>query len=114
MNFLDDMLATRKDKTKPNDKIFGISERQIANRIQAASEHACLKGRYRGHSPRVGMAVDLAIEGYELPAIKQAGGWSSDESVMRYIEPIVATKNPVALREARNDDNFYDAEYLAE
>ena len=37
---LDKMFVTRKRQPKPTDKIFGISARQIANRIQAAAEHA--------------------------------------------------------------------------
>ena len=65
MEFLEEMFASRKRQTKPTDKIFGISERQIANRIQAAAEHAGLEGRFRGHSPRVGMAVQLAHRGLQ-------------------------------------------------
>ena len=118
MELLDEMLATRKRETKPTDKIFGISERQISNRIQAAAEHAGLEGdglnaRFRGHSPRIGMAVDLAMEGYDLPALKQAGGWKSDHTVFRYIEHIAVTRNAVALREAGIDYDDYDDEDLA-
>ena len=108
---LDKMFATRKRQTKPTDKLFGISERQISNRIQAAAEHAKLEGRYRGHSPRIGMAIDLAIDGYDMPALKQVGRWTSDKTMSRYIEPIIATRNAVALREARNDDDFYDDDF---
>ena len=104
MDLLDTMFATRKRETKPTDKIFGISERQVANRIQAAAEHAKLEGRYRGHSPRIGMAVDLALDGYDLAALKQVGRWKTDTTVSRYIERIIPTKNAVARREARNAD----------
>ena len=113
MELLDKMFATKKRETKPAHKIFGISERQIANRIQAAAEHAKLEGRYRGHSPRIGMAVDLALDGYDLAALKQAGGWTSDQTVSRYIENITATRNAVALREAEIDYDDYDDEDLA-
>ena len=112
MELLDKMFATKKRETKPAHKIFGISERQIANRIQAAAEHAKLKGRYRGHSPRIGMAVDLALDGYDLAALKQAGGWTSDQTVSRYIEYITATRNAVALREAEIDDDDDDDDDL--
>ena len=71
IELLDEMFATRKRETKPNHKIFGIGERQITNRIRAAAKHAGLEGegikaRFRGQSPRIGMAVDLAIEDYDL------------------------------------------------
>ena len=130
MELLDEMFATRKRETKPTDKIFGISERQISNRIQAAAKHAGLEGdtldaglegnalnaRFRGHSPRIGMAVDLTIDGSDMPALKQAGRWKSHQTVSRYIENIVATRNAVALREAENDyddDDLYDDEDFA-
>ena len=106
--FLDKMVATMKTRPRPSGKIFGISERQIANRIQSAAEHAKLEGRYRGHSPRIGMAIDLALDGYDLAALKQAGRWTSDVSVSRYIEYITATRNAVALREAEIDYDDYD------
>ena len=113
---LDKMVATMKIRPRPSGKIFGISERQIANRIQSAAEHAKLEGRYRGHSPRIGMAIDLALDGYDLAALKQAGRWTSDQGPSRYIEYITATRNAVALREAEiNYDDYddYDDEDLA-
>ena len=111
--FLDKMVDTMKIRPRPSGKIFGISERQIANRIQAAAEHAKLEGRYRGHSPRIGMAIDLALDGYDLAALKQVGRWTSDQSVYRYVEYITATRNAVALREAEIDYDDYDDEDLA-
>ena len=108
MEFLEEMFAAKKRKTKPNDKIFGISERQIANRIQAAAEHAGLEGRFRGHSPRVGMAVQLAIEGRSLAQIKHVGRWQSDKTLMDYLRGIIAERNAIALREAENDHDDYD------
>ena len=110
MEFLEEMFAARKRKTKPNDKIFGISERQIANRIQAAAEHAGLEGRFRGHSPRVGMAVQLAIEGYSLAQIKHVGRWESDKTLMDYLRGIIAERNAIALRE---ENDLYDDDGLA-
>ena len=108
MEFLENMFAARKRKTKPHDRIFGISERQIANRIQAAAKHAKLEGRFRGHSPRVGMAIQLAIEGRSIAQIKHAGRWVSDTTVMDYIRGIIAERNAIALREAENDYDDYD------
>ena len=115
MEFLEEMFASRKRQTKPTDKIFGISERQISNRIRAAAEHAGLEGdglnaRFRGHSPRVGMAVQLAIEGRTIAQIKHVGRWKSDTTVMDYIRGIIAERNAIALRE---EHDLYDDDGLS-
>ena len=44
----------------PEDRIFAMSARTIANRIKAA---AGIEGRFAGHSGRVGRAQDLATRG---------------------------------------------------
>ena len=51
----------------PRDLVFDLSPRQICRRIQDAAQTAGLKSYYSGHSPRVGMAMDLAAAGCELP-----------------------------------------------
>ena len=79
-----------------SDKIFGIGGRQIANRIKRAAKMAGLEGDYKGHSPRVGMLHDLAVDNAEMPSLMQAGGWSSGQTVMGYIETIIASKSVVA------------------
>ena len=38
-----------------------------------------------GHSLRVGAAQDLLIKGYDLAAIMRAGGWTSPNTVSRYL-----------------------------
>lgn len=38
-----------------------------------------------GHSLRVGAAQDLLIKGYDLGAIMRAGGWSTADTVSRYL-----------------------------
>ena len=38
-----------------------------------ASAAAGLSGRYGGKSPRIGMAIDLAVAGVELPSLMQVG-----------------------------------------
>ena len=90
-----------------SDRIFGIGGRQISNRIKRAAEMAELPGEYRGHSPRVGMLHDLAMDNAEMPSLMQAGGWSSGQSVLGYIGTIMASKSVVAawykLRESQAD-----------
>lgn len=81
---------------KPDDLIFGIGERQIANRIKAAAKHANLPFRFSGHSPRIGMAHDMSIQNIDTSAIAQAGRWSSVDTILKYIEKIEASRNGVA------------------
>ncbi len=91
------------DPPEPGDKIFGIGERQIANHIKAAAQHAGLAGRFSGHSPRVGMAIDLGVAETELPALAQAGRWDSAKNALAYIRGIPASNNAVANWYERND-----------
>ncbi len=97
MVYLLRMLELRKGPApEPFEPIFGIGGRQISNRIQQAAEWAGLSGRFRGHSPRIGMAHDLAAGNAELPSLMQAGGWSSGQSVSPYIATVMASKSVVA------------------
>ncbi len=56
---LEEMVESRVRKPKPTDRIFHLGERQISNRIQAAAGHTNLDGKFRGESPRTGMAKDI-------------------------------------------------------
>ena len=90
-----------RDPTRPNEKVFGIGEKQVANRIIAACKHAGLSGddlhtRFSGHSCRVGMAMDLAMNDTPLVGIMQSGRWRIPKTVMRYIKAIAAGDGAVA------------------
>ena len=77
--------------------IFGIrSGRSVSNRIRAAAKAARLDGNYSGHSPRVGMAVDLAAAGVGLPALQVAGRWASPAMPGRYAAAELASRGAVA------------------
>ena len=91
-----EMVESRGRRTKPTDKIFRMGERQISNRIKAAAEHAELDGNFSGHSPRVGMAQDLAQENFETVSIAQSGRWKSADTVVKYTKRTAAGKNAVA------------------
>jgi len=64
--------------------VFRLSPRQINRRIAAAAKAAGVQGDFAGHSPRVGMAIDLAASGCELPAPMTAGRWESPTMPARY------------------------------
>ena len=55
--------------------VFPFHPLTIARRIQAAARKAKLPGRFRGHSPRVGMAQDLAAAGASVVELQQVGRW---------------------------------------
>ena len=53
--------------------VFDLSANQISRRIKAAAAAAGLDGEFSGDSPRVGMALDLAVAGCEMPTITTGG-----------------------------------------
>ena len=83
--------------------VFGLSASQIRRRIRTATAAAGLQGNFGGHSPRIGMAVDLAQSGTGLPEIQQAGRWKSPKMPAHYIRGITAGQGAVArYHSARN------------
>ena len=76
--------------------VFGLSPRQINRRIAAAAKAAGVQGDFAGHSPRVGMAIDLASSGCELPALMTAGRWESPTMPARYTRAEAAGRGAVA------------------
>ena len=83
-------VACGRDPSDPDELVFGIQGQQICNRIKAACAHAGLRGRWSGHSPRVGAAQDLARYGFTLLETMHAGRWSRPETVSRYVRGIAA------------------------
>ena len=80
----------------PERSVFGLSPRQINRRIAAAARAAGAQGDFAGHSPRVGMAIDLAASGCELPALMTAGRWESPTMPARYTRAEAAGRGAVA------------------
>ena len=84
------------DSSRGNMKVFGLSSSQIGRRIARSCEVAGFAGAYSGHSPRVGMAQDLAANGAELPALMEAGRWDSPTMPARYTRSQAAERGAVA------------------
>ena len=76
-------------------RIFPISDSTVVRCIKKACERAGLSGDYSGHSPRIGMAMDLART-TSLPALMQAGRWKSHVMPVHYIKNITAGQGAVA------------------
>ena len=78
-------------------RVFGLkSGRAVSNRIAAAAKAARLDGRFSGHSPRIGMAVDLVRAGIPTSAVQNAGRWATDRMVAHYTRSETAARGAVA------------------
>ena len=89
------------DPTQGQKSVFGLSSSQIGRRITRSCVVAGFPGAYSGHSPRVGMAQDLAANGVELPALMEAGRWESPTMPARYTRSQAAARGAVATYYAR-------------
>ena len=89
-------VACGKNPNDPKQPVFGISPGQMARRIKKACAHAGLMGKFSGHSPRVGMAIDLASFDTPLVGVMQSGRWRIPSTVMRYIKSMAAGDSAVA------------------
>ena len=78
-------------------RIFGLSGSDaVCTGIASVCEEAGLGKGFTGHSPRVGMAVDLAEAGEGLVAIQQAGDWQNPAMPAYYVRGIAAKASAVA------------------
>ncbi|MDE0476372.1 MAG: tyrosine-type recombinase/integrase, partial [Gammaproteobacteria bacterium] len=78
------------------DSIFRLRPNQLSKRIKRAAQAAGLGDGFSGHSPRVGMARDLARAGIELPSLMTAGRWRTPVMPAHYIRNETAAKGAVA------------------
>ena len=76
--------------------MFDLSASQICRRIQAAAKAAGLGSGFSGHSPRVGMAIDLARAGTDMTSLMVAGRWQSPRMPARYTRNEAAGQGAVA------------------
>ena len=89
-------LAAIREDAAAGDRIFGLRRKQVAQRIKQAARAAGLGDGFSGHSPRVGMARDLARAGIELPSLMNAGRWRSPNMPALYTRNETAGKGAVA------------------
>lgn len=89
-------LDTIRDGSLHDESIFGLRPNQIALRIKKAARAAGLGDGFSGHSPRVGMARDLARAGIELPSLMTAGRWRTPSMPAHYIRKETAGRGAVA------------------
>ena len=78
-------------RRQPHDRIFDISPNTVTRRMRAAAEAAGIDPtNITSHSPRVGMAQDLAASGIPMPGLMQAGRWKTAATATRYTEHLSA------------------------
>ena len=86
----------RPDDADPQDRIFKISPSTVTRRMRAAAKAAGTDPtNITSHSPRVGMAQDLAASDVTLLGLMQAGRWKKAETAIRYTEHLSAHDTPV-------------------
>ena len=90
------LAAIRPAKPRPCTLVFGLSGQQICRRIRAAAQAAGLEGDFTSESPRLGMAMDLAAAGCELPALITANRWGSASLMAQYRRSETAARGAVA------------------
>ena len=82
--------------TSKDDSVFGLASNQLSRRIKRAALEAGLGDGFSGHSPRVGMAQDLARIGIELPRLMTAGRWRSPRMPALYTRNETVAKGAVS------------------
>ncbi len=89
-------LASIRNGAPAELRVFELSPNQISLRIKKAAAAADLGDGFSGHSPRVGMAQDLARIGVELPSLMTAGRWRSPTMPAHYTRNETADRGAVA------------------
>ena len=89
-------LSAIRGDAQPTDSIFGLHRNQISNRIKMAAQAAGLGDGFSGHSPRIGMAQDLAQAGTELHRLMVDGRWRTPRMPAHYIRKVSVARGAVA------------------
>ena len=99
MEYLDRLQDVRRllgIQERDSDPIFGGDTHQMGQWIVDLCADAGLVGRYATHSMRIGAAQDLAMAGFGLSMIMQAGRWESPAQVKYYIREITVAEGAMA------------------
>lgn len=84
------------------DRVIGLRPNQISRRIKRAALEVGYGRGFSGHSPRVGMAQDLANSGATQTQLMNVGRWSSPSMPSRYTRRQAAKLNAVAQYYSRS------------
>ncbi len=93
----DALFRIRPTDPDPGQRIFNISASTLNRRIKTAARTAGINPQHvSGHSPRVGMAQDLAARGVTMVGLKQAGRWKTSTTASRYTQHLAAHHTPAS------------------
>ena len=81
---------------KGDNRIFGVTGATLVNDFKLVLKKCGIEGRFASHSMRVGMAQELAIAGFGLTMIMQAGRWDNPAMPAYYIRGLKASDSAVA------------------
>ncbi|WP_419851368.1 tyrosine-type recombinase/integrase [Candidatus Poriferisocius sp.] len=100
------LIRIRPHSARPDDPIFDISPSTVTRRMKAAAQAAGNNpANISSHSPRIGMAQDLAAHGIDLPGLMQACRWTSEAMARHYIKHLAAHHTPAA-QYLKTQDNY--------
>lgn len=94
---MDALRRIRPPDAQPHHRVFPISYTTLNRRINAAAQAADIDPTgITTHSPRVGLAQDLAASSAPMPALMLAGRWTNPGTAHRYIQRLAADHTPLA------------------
>ena len=96
INSMVDVLKKLGREPAPDDRLFPVEPQTIYRHIKDACALAGLKGRYGGHSPRVGMSLDLVTANASLIGMMDVARWKSSSMPSYYARNLEAGRNAVA------------------
>ena len=90
-------LKAIQDDATIDQRVFGLqSGRAVSSRIAAMARAAGLGEGFSGHSPRIGMAQDLAAHGASTAELMVAGRWKAHQMPARYTRKKAVGQGAVA------------------
>ena len=103
---LDNMDQTKRNHGQaPTDgRIFQRRRLSLVDHIKSACKFAGIPGRFGGHSPRIGMAEDLAIADTSQIKLSHAGRWENPTMAVHYTRQIDAARGAVAQWHKRDKE----------
>lgn len=93
-----------------DDRLFQVGSEQLGEWVKQACREAGLEGDFGTHSFRIGMAQELAVAGFGLVLIMQAGRWTTPEMPAYYIRGLKASESAVAELHRMMADGRFRAE----
>ncbi len=93
-----------------DDRLFQVGPNLLAKYVKEACRTAGLEGNFGTHSFRIGMAQELAVAGFGLALIMQAGRWASPEMPAYYIRGLKASESAEAELHRMMADRRFRAE----